>query len=37
MVELLKELESKGRPQEELQPIIKYIENWRGKFGKNRQ
>ena len=37
MVELLGELESKGRPQSDLQPIVKFIEDWREKWGKNQE
>ena len=36
MVELLADLENKGRPRGELEPIIKYIEDWREKWGKNQ-
>lgn len=36
MVELLADLEDKGRPRSELEPIIKHIEDWREKWGKNQ-
>ncbi len=36
MVELLASLESNGRPRGELEPIIKYIDDWRQKFGKDQ-
>ena len=35
-VEILAEREAGGRPRSELEPIIKYIEDWREKYGKNQ-
>ena len=36
LVEILAEREAEGRPRSELEPIIKYIEDWREKYGKNQ-
>ena len=36
MVELLEENKSKGRPQSYIDPIVKFIEDWRGNYGKNQ-
>ena len=36
MVEMLAHFESEGRSRTELKPMINFIENWRGKFGKSQ-
>ena len=37
MVELLAEYESEGRPRSYIEPIVKFIEDWRGKYGNKQE